>query len=89
MNRVVVNDGIEYQRNVKKAYYLVFDPKKLTYAHSLCQKMMADRVLKVTLKTGQLTLYMNYFPGYVETKKRKRLTVSLVVGDLSTKVKIF
>ncbi len=51
--------------------------------------MMADGVLKSLKKTGQWTLYMNYFPGYVETKKRKLFTVNLVVGDLFTEVNIF
>ncbi len=86
----IVIDRKEHQRNVKKAYYLVIDPKKLTYAHCLCLQMMADRVLRVTLKNGSIDSIYELFPsGYVETKKRKLLTVSLVVGDLSTKVKIF
>ena len=89
MNWVVVNDGNEHQRNVKKAHYLVFDPKKLTYAHSLCLKMMADGVLKVTLKNRSIDSIYELFPWICRNEEKKLLTVSLVVGDLSTKVKIF
>ena len=71
MNWAVVIDRKEHQRNVKKAYYLVFDPKKLTYAHSLCLKMMAD--LKVTLKNRSIDSIYELFPWICRNEEKKTL----------------